>query len=114
MLSISQNDVQEGQMRGFELEKTPVLVARVSGRIYAIRNKCTHLGCKLSDGRLEGTIVTCPCHGSKFDVTNGKVVAYVAKWPKIMQKAASWFMKDEEVFEVRAVGDKVEIVSKGR
>ena len=29
------------------------------------------MGCSLSDGRLEGDEVVCPCHGSRFDPQNG-------------------------------------------
>jgi len=101
MFTINKSEIEEGKMRGFEMDKTPVLVAKVGGEVYAIRNKCTHLGCRLSDGTLEGAIVTCPCHGTKFDVTNGKVVQYVSKWPRIMQKAAAWVVRDEEVFDVK-------------
>ncbi len=31
------------------------------------------MGGPLDEGKLEGKIVACPWHGSKFDVTNGKV-----------------------------------------
>ncbi|MGH3119293.1 MAG: Rieske (2Fe-2S) protein, partial [Gaiellales bacterium] len=36
---------------------------------------CTHRQCPLAKGDLEGTIVTCPCHGSQFDVTSGAVLS---------------------------------------
>lgn len=32
------------------------------------------MGCSLANGELEGTIVTCACHGSQFDVTSGAVM----------------------------------------
>jgi 3-phenylpropionate/trans-cinnamate dioxygenase ferredoxin component len=51
-----------------------VLLANVGGSYYAIANKCTHLGGSLGKGVLEGSIVTCPRHGSRFDVTTGKNV----------------------------------------
>jgi 3-phenylpropionate/trans-cinnamate dioxygenase ferredoxin subunit len=49
-----------------------VLLANVDGSYYAIANKCTHLGGSLGKGVLEGSIVTCPRHGSRFDVKTGK------------------------------------------
>ena len=51
-----------------------VLLANVDGSYYAIANRCTHLGGSLGKGVLEGSIVTCPRHGSRFDVKTGKNV----------------------------------------
>ncbi len=48
-----------------------VAVAKVEGTFYAITDRCPHLGCSLSKGTLEGTTVTCPCHGSQFDIRDG-------------------------------------------
>ena len=31
-------------------------------------------GCSLAKGTLDGTTVTCGCHGSQFDVANGAVL----------------------------------------
>lgn len=62
-------------MKKVSVSDEHVLVANVAGKLYAIGNTCTHRGCSLDEGELEGNIVTCPCHGGQFDVTNGKVVA---------------------------------------
>jgi nitrite reductase/ring-hydroxylating ferredoxin subunit len=35
----------------------------------------------LADGNLERRTVTCPCHGSQFDVTTGEVVRGAAREP---------------------------------
>ena len=48
-----------------------IAVIRVGGRLHAIRDECPHAGASLSDGTLEGSIITCPRHGSQFDVTTG-------------------------------------------
>jgi nitrite reductase/ring-hydroxylating ferredoxin subunit len=48
-----------------------VVVLRVGGRLHAIRDECPHAGASLADGTLDGTIITCPRHGSQFDVTTG-------------------------------------------
>lgn len=109
MLTIAEDEVKEGQLHRLEMGSKAVLVTKVNGKIYAMNNKCTHLGCSLSEGKLEGTIVTCPCHGTKFDITNGKAVDYVAKWPKIMGKMSSRFIKDEETFKVKVEGGQVQI-----
>ena len=51
-----------------------ILIVNVNESFYAIQNPCTHREGDLSEGSLEGNIVTCPIHGSKFDVTTGKCI----------------------------------------
>lgn len=64
----------DGQMRAFDVTGIKVNVANVQGRLYAIDDRCTHTGCSLANGALDGTTVTCGCHGSQFDVTSGVVL----------------------------------------
>ena len=68
------NHVADGQMRVFDVGGTKVNVASSEGHLYAFDDTCTHMGCSLANGRLEGTVVTCACHGSQFDVTTGAVM----------------------------------------
>jgi 3-phenylpropionate/trans-cinnamate dioxygenase ferredoxin component len=70
----STKDVVAGQMRVFDVEGSKVTVANVNGHLYAFDDTCTHQGCSLAEGGLEGTTVTCRCHGSQFDVTSGAVL----------------------------------------
>lgn len=56
-------------------------VFNIEGKFYAIDNACTHVGGPLGRGKLGGTIVTCPLHGSRFDVTSGAVVGPPARQP---------------------------------
>jgi 3-phenylpropionate/trans-cinnamate dioxygenase ferredoxin component len=77
----SSKDVVPGQMRVFDLAGTKVNVASVGGNLYAFDNTCTHTGCSLGRGKLEGTTVTCGCHGSQFDVTSGAVLRGPARRP---------------------------------
>lgn len=77
----SANDVADGQMRVFDVGGTKVNVASSEGRLYAFDDTCTHMGCSLANGELEGTIVTCACHGSQFDVITGAVMRGPAPRP---------------------------------
>jgi nitrite reductase/ring-hydroxylating ferredoxin subunit len=74
-------DVAAGHMRVFDVEGIKVCVANANGHLYAFDDTCTHLGCSLWKGKLEGTTVTCPCHGSQFDVTSGAVIRGPATRP---------------------------------
>ena len=49
-------------------------IANVEGAFYALSDICTHRGCSLSEGELDGTTLECICHGSRFDVSTGDVV----------------------------------------
>lgn len=109
MLEIDDNSISEGEMQEAFVDGKEALVTRVNGKIYAISGRCTHLRCHLFKGMLEGTVVTCPCHGTKFDVTNGKMLEPVTKWPKLAGKVASFLIGDEEVFAVELKDGKVQI-----
>jgi 3-phenylpropionate/trans-cinnamate dioxygenase ferredoxin subunit len=77
----SSQDVREGKMRVFTVAGTKVNVVSANGNLYAIDDTCTHQGCSLAGGHLAGTTVTCPCHGSQFDVTSGAVLRGPAEEP---------------------------------
>jgi nitrite reductase/ring-hydroxylating ferredoxin subunit len=77
----SSKDVLAGRMRVFEVAGGNVNVASVNGHVYAFDDTCTHTGCSLAEGTLDGTTVTCGCHGSQFDVTSGAVLRGPAKRP---------------------------------
>jgi 3-phenylpropionate/trans-cinnamate dioxygenase ferredoxin subunit len=74
-------DVAAGEMRVFYVAGTKVNVANADGQLYAFDDTCTHMGCSLANGELEGTMVTCACHGSQFDVTSGAVLRGPAERP---------------------------------
>jgi nitrite reductase/ring-hydroxylating ferredoxin subunit len=61
--------------------RTRITLANVGGSFYAIDDTCTHQTCSLGDGKLEGAVVRCACHGSRFDVTTGAVVEGPAERP---------------------------------
>jgi len=52
---------------------TPVLLVRHRGHLRAIHDRCSHRGCPLSGGEVEAESVTCPCHGSRFNLRDGSV-----------------------------------------
>jgi len=70
-------DFQNGTMRRVLAEGHEILIARVGDEYYATDNRCTHMGGELSHGKLEGTVVTCPRHGSQFELKDGRVVRWL-------------------------------------
>ena len=71
----------EGKMRAFDADGHRVAVANSGGTFYAFDDTCSHMGCSLAQGRLEGTRVTCRCLGSQFNVTTGEVLRGPAASP---------------------------------
>lgn len=67
-------DIASGEMRVFDVAGSKVNIASVDGQLHAFDDTCTHRACSLAKGKLDGTTVTCPCHGSQFDVTTGEVL----------------------------------------
>ena len=50
------------------------VVFNVGGKFCATQATCTHRGGQLSQGKLDGSTVTCPLHGSQFNVSSGEVL----------------------------------------
>ena len=67
-------DIPPGSMIKVKLNEKELLIANVDGKYYAVDNTCSHNQGDLSKGTLSGKILTCPLHGSQFNVTTGKNV----------------------------------------
>jgi nitrite reductase/ring-hydroxylating ferredoxin subunit len=100
------SEVPVGKMKMFRVGEKEYLIANVNGNCYAIGNRCTHANADLSQGSLEGNIVTCPKHKSKFDVTTGKVISG-PKIPLIHPK-----IKDEPSYEAKVEGNAILLKTK--
>ncbi len=58
-----------------------ILLIHSGGEIYAVRNRCTHLGQSLERGRLMSGQITCPFHNACFDLKTGKAISGPAVTP---------------------------------
>jgi nitrite reductase/ring-hydroxylating ferredoxin subunit/uncharacterized membrane protein len=86
----------EGEPRAAVAQDTPVLVIRRGATFHALHDRCSHRGCLLSDGEVEGQVVTCACHGSQFDLADGSVIRGPAS-------------AGQPVFEVRESDGRLEV-----
>jgi nitrite reductase (NADH) small subunit len=64
-------DVPDGQGRVVDVAGRTLAIFNVGGRFYAIDNTCPHRGGPLGEGDIEGSLVICPWHGWRWDVTTG-------------------------------------------
>ena len=75
--SVSEIPPESGKL--VEIEGKRIAVFHVGGRYYATDDTCPHRGGPLSEGVLQGDVVTCPWHGSEFNVTTGAVLSPPAR-----------------------------------
>lgn len=67
-------DVPENTLRRVEVAGVPVVLLRSRDRYFAIAATCSHAGGPLDEGELQGSVVQCPWHGSRFRMSDGKAL----------------------------------------
>lgn len=84
----SVNDIKAGERKRFKLKDLEVLLIRLEDNFYAMDNRCPHAGCPLSFyGEIrEGKKIQCTCHGSVFDLRDGRVIEGLTRTPLRMYK----------------------------
>ncbi len=70
-------DLQNGGKKKVVVQGQEIMLARVGDKYYATQNRCAHMGGDLSAGTLEGIVITCPRHGSQFDITDGHNIRWM-------------------------------------
>lgn len=110
----SVTEVKEaGGRKVVEVDDTQILVAESAGKFYAVANKCAHMGISLVgktallQGKVEGGCITCPAHGSKFDLATGEPQGeWCPNMPNVpfVGKALKGEKKSQPTYESR-VGD---------
>jgi len=101
-------ELEDGAMRAINVAGREVLLARSGDHYYAADNHCPHMGARLSRGSLQGTIVTCPRHGSQFDLNGGQVLRWL-KGSGVILKLAKVFKPPKRLVthHVKVEGDEV-------
>ncbi len=77
----------------------PIALFQLDGEYFAIEDLCTHQALPLSDGPLNGDVITCPYHGAQFCIKTGAVMSPPA-------------FEDLPVFEVRVSDGMVQVLIK--
>ncbi len=71
VLVLKESGLAEDRPRVVYPRGVPVLLIKKEGVIYALSNKCPHMGCPLDGGALEGYVMQCPCHDWRYDIRTG-------------------------------------------
>ena len=89
-------DLAEGVPTKGKAGGQTLLLVRTGETVHALQDACAHLGCSLAEGKIVGNAVECPCHGSQFDLVNGRVIHGPAVY-------------DQPRYEVRRTEGKLEV-----
>ncbi len=96
-IEIAQADeIANGERMFLEIDGRPIVVFRIADDYYAIADVCSHDDGPVGEGDLVGYDITCPRHGARFDVRNGKVLSLPA-------------YQDIPAYPVRLVDGKLEL-----
>lgn len=67
--------LKDGALTAVFPKGLPVLLIRKGAELFAVENRCAHMGCPLALGRLDGYTLRCPCHDWEFDIRSGRFAA---------------------------------------
>ncbi len=77
--AIAVSELPPGEKKTIVVAGRKIALANVDGEFFAIDDMCSHEACSLgTEGFLDGSLIICGCHGSQFDMTNGKVLSLPA------------------------------------
>jgi glycine betaine catabolism B len=70
--SLKKSDLQEGKPVRVDVNGKAVVLALISGKVYAMDAVCSHEGGPLEDGSIEEYSLICPWHQGIFDIRTAK------------------------------------------
>lgn len=68
---------KNGTKKKIKVDDREILLVMIQDKFFAVDNLCPHLEGNLSRGKLQGTIIECPLHGTQFDLKDGKVLRWL-------------------------------------
>ena len=92
----STSEIAPGQTRLVNIKGKEIALFNIEGNFFALGNACTHEEGPLAEGDIEGHEVTCPWHGSSFDIRTGEVLCAPA-------------YDDVARYNVRVIGTEIEV-----
>jgi nitrite reductase/ring-hydroxylating ferredoxin subunit len=111
------SQVKEGEILAVKFENKKAMLTRVEGKVYAVENKCPHLGMPLAKGKVCNNAVTCRWHGATFDLKTGENIKWVDSFvgvplPEATHSLLSLGKQPQglKTFNVKEEGDDVSIL----
>jgi nitrite reductase/ring-hydroxylating ferredoxin subunit len=87
-----ESSLKEGNLLRVQPGGRNVLLLKAEGEIHAFTNLCPHAKCPMDRGTLKEFILTCICHGRKFDVRTGECLN-----DSLQLKRYEWKIEGEKV-----------------
>jgi nitrite reductase/ring-hydroxylating ferredoxin subunit len=82
---LPRTELLEDRVMRVDLDGKPVLLYRTAERMFAFAGRCTHAGMPLDRGLVDvagsEVVITCPAHGSRFRLADGRVIRPPARAP---------------------------------
>lgn len=99
---------RDGAMIEVRAGDRQILLARVGKQYYAVESTCPHMGARLVNGTLQGTVITCPRHASKFDLRDGRIVRWT-DWTGIKASISRLFRSPRSltIYSVKVRGNDI-------
>ncbi len=102
------NQLRDGAMIKARAGDRQILLARVGKQYYAVEGTCPHMGANLVNGTLQGTVITCPRHASKFDLRDGRIIRWT-DWTGIKASISRLFRSPRglTIYSVKVKGNDI-------
>jgi len=87
-------DLWVGEMRGLTVQGQRVVLINEGGQVSAFADRCAHQGVPISEGRLQGGVITCRVHEWQYDARTGRGVnpasAQLVRYPLEIRDGEIW------------------------
>lgn len=67
-----EDEIAPGQSKKITIDGRELLLCNAAGAFHVIEDKCPHAGASFEGGRIRGKFISCPLHGARFDLTDGR------------------------------------------
>lgn len=74
MKILKTESLPRNSLRYLIIDENEIMVINLDNDFFCLEARCTHAGAPLFEGELEGDIITCPWHGSRFRITDGSAI----------------------------------------
>ena len=67
-------NLHDGYRKTFKIDEHNLLLLQEGGERCLIESRCPHRGHRLAEADISGTAITCPLHGYRFDLRDGRAL----------------------------------------
>ncbi len=68
----AENQLAEGGVKAVKVLARNIAVFKIDGVLYGLEADCKHMRASIAHGKIDGTIITCPAHAWRYDITTGE------------------------------------------